>query len=443
MKNLVISQLKILKINNLSIKQFKILKMKNVIIIALLSFAPMFIFAQINVKAPNSDVGIGTDIPLGKLHVDGGNLLLENGRIGIGVTAPARPFHMRASNTVFRLDRDSNSPGFIMARFPNGDYSGDALESFSMIVNGYDDAPGYLALTDFNGKVGGASERVFLISSTGSLIVDNATAQDPDAVIESDYRLHVQGDAFKSDGGDLWNVLSDKRLKRNIKKYKGGLDLIKKLNPVTYEYNGKAGTKAGQKHIGVVAQELQKVAPEMVSTFRVTTADDGGIEYIDGKPDGVVVTRTEHEYLSINASNLKWMMVDAIQGQQEIIETQKDEIATLKERLGKIETLLNSPNPTLNQQNIQLDGRGAYLEQNQPNPFNTNTLIKYNVPTDTKNALISIFNKNGQLVHNEAITQMGTGEIQVKAGTISAGTYSYSLVVNGKITDTKRMVIVK
>ncbi len=421
--------------------------MKNLIIITLLSLAPMLVFSQIDVKAPNGDVGIGTDTPLGKLHVDGGNLLLENGRLGFGVTAPERPFHMRAFNSVFRVDRDRNSPGFILARFPYQDYSGDALQSYGLIVNGYENGdPGYLALTDFNGKVGGVSERVFLISATGSLIVDNATAQDPNSVVESAYRLHVQGDAFKSDGGDLWNVLSDKRLKRNIKQYEGGLDIIKKLNPVTYEYNGKAGTKAGQEHIGVIAQELQEIAPQMVSTFQLTTANDGGMEYIDGRPDGEEVTRTEHEYLSINASSLKWMIVNAIQEQQNIIEAQEDKIATLEERLAKIEARLNKPTTIdidINQQSLELNGRGAYLEQNQPNPFNSNTLIKYHVPTDAANALVNIFNTKGQLIHSERIVQTGTGEIQVKAGTIVAGTYSYSLVVNGKITDTKRMVIVK
>ncbi len=424
------------------------MKMKNLIIVTLLSISPMLVFSQIDVVAPNGDVGVGTDAPLGKLHVDGGNLIVENGRLGFGVTSPARPFHMRASNTVFRVDRDSNSPAFLLARFPGGDYSGSALESFSLLVNGYENGdPGYLALTDFNGNVGGASERVFLISSTGSLIVDNATAQDADAVVESDYRLHIQGDAFKSDGGDLWNVLSDKRLKRNIKKYDGGLDVIKKLNPVTYEYNGKAGTRTGQQHIGVVAQDLQKVAPHMVSTFRVTTADDGGIEYIDGRPDGQVVTRTEHEYLSINASSLKWMMVDAIQEQQEIIDAQKEEITTLREEMAEMkemmQTLLNGQNTDINRQNIQLDGQGAYLEQNQPNPFNDNTLIRYHVPIDAINAVVNIFDAKGQLIHSERVAQMGVGEIQIKAGTIAAGAYSYSLVVDGNVVDTKRMVIAK
>jgi len=108
-----------------------------------------------------------------------------------------------------------------------------------------------------------------------------------------------------------------------------------------------------------------------------------------------------------------------------------------------MQAILNDQNTDITRQNIQLDGRGAYLEQNQPNPFNTNTLIKYHVPTDATNVLVNIFNEKGQLIHSESIAQMGTGQIQVKAGTIPAGIYSYSLIVNGNITDTKRMVIVK
>jgi len=104
---------------------------------------------------------------------------------------------------------------------------------------------------------------------------------------------------------------------------------------------------------------------------------------------------------------------------------------------------LNTQNTDINRHNIQLNGSGAYLEQNQPNPFNNSTLIRYNTPIDATNAVVNIFNKNGQVIHSESITNMGKGQIQIKAGTIAAGTYSYSLVVNGNIVDTKRMVIVK
>lgn len=107
-----------------------------------------------------------------------------------------------------------------------------------------------------------------------------------------------------------------------------------------------------------------------------------------------------------------------------------------------LETLSTQQSINTNRQPPQLSG-DTYLGQNQPNPFNSNTLIKYNVPTDATDALVNVFDSRGQLIHSEVITNTGRGEIQLKAGTIAAGTYSYSLVVNGNIVDIKRMVIVK
>jgi len=134
------------------------------------------------------------------------------------------------------------------------------------------------------------------------------------------------------------------------------------------------------------------------------------------------------------------MLINAVKEQQDKIETLEQELAEMKEMMSAV---LNGQDTDLNRQNIQLDGRGAYLEQNQPNPFGSNTLIGYNVPADAANAVLNIFDVNGQLIHSESITNMGKGQIQIKAGTIAAGTYSYSLVVNGNIVDTKRMVIAK
>jgi len=134
-------------------------------------------------------------------------------------------------------------------------------------------------------------------------------------------------------------------------------------------------------------------------------------------------------------------------GQQALIDEQADQIKNLQQEVTELKELVNTfikqQNPNINHQNIQLDENGAYLEQNQPNPFNNNTLIKYNVPTDATDAVINVFDINGQLIHSEVITNTVKGEIQLKVGTIAAGTYSYSLVVNGKVVDTKRMVIVK
>jgi len=45
------------------------------------------------------------------------------------------------------------------------------------------------------------------------------------------------------------------------------------------------------------------------------------------------------------------------------------------------------------------------------------------------------------LIHKERIAQNGAGEVQLKSKNLAAGTYSYSLVLDGRIADTKQMLI--
>jgi len=92
---------------------------------------------------------------------------------------------------------------------------------------------------------------------------------------------------------------------------------------------------------------------------------------------------------------------------------------------------------------IDLEGTSGKMLQNQPNPFKGTTLIKYNIAEDAGAAYITIYNINGQLMHREYIAQKGMGEVQLQAGSLPAGTYSYALTIDGQLVDTKQMVITK
>jgi hypothetical protein len=48
--------------------------------------------------------------------------------------------------------------------------------------------------------------------------------------------------------------------------FKDGLEIIKKINPIRFQYNGKASTKKGTENIGVSGNEVKKIAPYMIST---------------------------------------------------------------------------------------------------------------------------------------------------------------------------------
>ncbi len=231
-----------------------------------------------------------------------------------------------------------------------------------------------------------------------------------------------------------FHVTSDKRLKDNVSEFEYGLDEILQLNPLTYDYTGKGGTTSGDYNVGLFAQDLQKVAPEFVTEFT----------HREFKEDGEV--KSEKDYLQVYDTGIKYMLVNATKEQQEIIDEQADRIETLEETLAElqatVETLMNGTRTT-HTQTVELNGEEGALAQNQPNPFSNNTLIKYNVPENATNAVITIFNINGQKMHQERIRQTGAGEIQLQAKNLTAGTYSYTLTIDGNIIDSKQMVITK
>ncbi|MEN8228458.1 MAG: tail fiber domain-containing protein [Bacteroidota bacterium] len=108
------------------------------------------------------------------------------------------------------------------------------------------------------------------------------------------FRLQVNGNAGKSQGGNTWSVISDARLKKDIKPFEDGLNKLKKVRPVKFRYNGQLNTDPNQEEIGVVGQEIGKVFPYMTS---------GEQNNETGKKDDEVVMFNSHAltYVMVNA----------------------------------------------------------------------------------------------------------------------------------------------
>jgi hypothetical protein len=85
----------------------------------------------------------------------------------------------------------------------------------------------------------------------------------------------------------------------------------------------------------------------------------------------------------------------------------------------------------------------ASLAQNTPNPFINTTTINYVLPQKFTTAQIVITDKNGKQLKRLNIPSAGKGSLNIDASTLSSGTYSYSLIVDGKIIITKQMVLVR
>jgi hypothetical protein len=94
---------------------------------------------------------------------------------------------------------------------------------------------------------------------------------------------------------------------------------------------------------------------------------------------------------------------------------------------------------SINTINIQL-ANTSVLYQNEPNPTNSNTTIRYYIPENVQGAYIVFYDFYGKEIKKVEVTQTGAGKIEADTQNLSEGVYSYSLIVNGKIIDTKKMM---
>jgi len=81
------------------------------------------------------------------------------------------------------------------------------------------------------------------------------------------------------------------------------------------------------------------------------------------------------------------------------------------------------------------------LQQNIPNPFNGTSTIGYYIPQSVSQAEIVFSNNVGQIVNRIAVNKKGEGEISVNASNYASGMYYYTLYLDGKKIDTKKMVV--
>ena len=223
---------------------------------------------------------------------------------------------------------------------------------------------------------------------------------------------------------------SDRKLKRNVKKYEDGLSKIMKINPIMFQYNKSLNTGADDRvFIGVIAQELQKIEPSVVSTFKHYETDD------KMKSTGVV-----KEYLQVQSDAVQYMLVNAVKEQQGMIEELQSQNEDLR---NMVEALVQQASVDKIKLNLEgLNGQ-ATLGQNAPNPFSSTTSFSYFIPEESKNAKILITNSSGQMIKSVNINNTGQGILELDASEISTGNFQYTLIVDGKTIATKKMAKVK
>jgi len=81
------------------------------------------------------------------------------------------------------------------------------------------------------------------------------------------------------------------------------------------------------------------------------------------------------------------------------------------------------------------------MGQNNPNPFSNITTIEVNIPEIVQNAFIYIYDLQGKKLQQVDITSRGKQSVSIDASSYVEGMYLYSLIADGKVVDTRRMIV--
>lgn len=228
-------------------------------------------------------------------------LALNTGAVGIGTNAPQATLHIKDdTGTLLLLER--NGIGDLWAL-------GVDAARFSLM----------------NRTTGGLP---IVVGNNGNIGIGTGSVPT--------YQLQLSADSAAKLSTTTWTVTSDSRVKKDIRPYTNGLNTIRGINPVWFKHNGKGGFPVDTKdNVGVIAQEIVKVAPYTIDTYKakLNPEDTEETELLNFNPHALL-------FDLINAvKELDTTVTQLKQENQELKQTNKDlkaEIDAIKIRLDSL-----------------------------------------------------------------------------------------------------------
>lgn len=248
------------------------------------------------------------------------------------------------------------------------------------------------------------------------------------------------------------NITSDARLKENVQTLQNPLNIVSQLNGVSYNYklseinkyreqdaskfteaqnmqnsasvssnaaltgkenddklyqnavDRKEAEDASRKRIGFLAQDIEKVLPELVQT------DENGIKSID--------------YIGFIP-----LIVESLKEMQQTIQAQQNEIDILQSLLPEeSKSLLRSPSTD----NIVIEGAKLYNR--------AGSSVSYTLPSTFANAYLQVFDIAGRMLKKITLTT-ANDIVEINPTEIGLGTFIYVLYVDGQKADTLKKFV--
>lgn len=224
---------------------------------------------------------------------------------------------------------------------------------------------------------------------------------------------------------------SDETVKTDIIPITKALEIVKRLNGKSYlwrkEYQEEASLDNGR-HLGFLAQELEKVVPEAVIKF-------------------------EEGRYAVDYNSIIPVLTEAIKELNAKVEKQNNAVIENEELKAKL-AIYDEKFALLEKTISQLCESGCaglekktdkdVLFQSIPNPTDNEALINYYLAQEYTDAQIAVMSTDGKVLKSITLeNKIGNGSVKITLGELAAGTYLYTLTAGGRVIDTKRLQILK
>ena len=263
--------------------------------------------------------------------------------------------------------------------------------------------------------------------------------------------LSVLGEAYKNNGNPEWIIVADDNLERDVSSFTDGLNVIRNVNPINFAYeSNNLHSDSSENIIGVSGVEMALVAPYTIDTMMAQLDSASAV-----LSPVLTFNRNGLFYALLNAvkeldstDQARTVQVNQLQSQLLDFTTQLIQLQTIVDSCcsrghghGHGHDLRSSDEESGNRIDVNLSNtKTIILNQNVPNPFAEQTTINYFLPDDVIKAQIIFYNNQGNVLRIVELNEKGKGELNVFAADLSSGIYTYTLIADGKVIETKKMI---
>lgn len=239
----------------------------------------------------------------------------------------------------------------------------------------------------------------------------------------TDHRFYVRGDG-RTFAYAHYNISNSQRI-MNVLPIQNALGKIVSLNGVTYHLNmsgnaenvttGEASDDS--REMGIIASEVQPIVPEAVDVLE----------------DGTY---------AVSYDALVSLLVEAVKEQQEEISMLQTSLLTQASELDGLVERVSACCPTSAENTTRKSGKLPQVYTVPPCKYSEDIVVKMYVPVKTKESRFFIFNLSGTMLYSFDVTDRGEGKLRIPKETICTGVYLCALLVDGQMTEMKKMFII-